>query len=260
MPTNAARAWEAAIGTVLARSGLLTRLVVLVAAATLPAFGVLVLLTRDLVHEQEQRRGGAMLAQGRMVAQALADVARGAHDVALTLSLSPDVRRHDPACASLLSSLTAGLPQYGFLLVLDADLQPVCGDDAGRHADVALLDLARQALASGEFVPGRFSANGGQPVLDFGVAGPGGGMAVGGGVVVLGGISLAWLDHRLGAIRGAGTVTVLDADSTVLARQPEGAGWAGRAFVPPAGAAVARVGMGGAGAVSTDGAGDEGEA
>ena len=201
----------------------------LVAAATLPAFAVLVLLTRELGREQYARERADALAHAQLVDADVLSLVAAARQLAVSIGATRSVATHDPACRQQLLTLQRSLGEYTFLAVLDEDLQLVCSTEATPVATPALLHIARRVLAAQGFAVDHYDRDDtGAPYLGFGLPVRSAGGAVTG--LVLGGIGLDWLGRHLIELGGAvgASVTLLDRDSVALAHAPDGARWIGR--------------------------------
>ncbi len=109
------------------RVGLFTRLLILVAAVSLPSFAVIGLLVLDLREERRSHLGTDALHEAELVSNVVAGTTEAARQMMLALASSRGVRALDPSCAGDVALLRATLQAYAFVMVLDAGLRPVCG-------------------------------------------------------------------------------------------------------------------------------------
>ena len=204
---------------------LLTRLLVLALAATIPAVAMLVVLQVQLRSDRTGRIAEEAMRQAELLNGGLANVVEGARQVGVAVSYLDSVRRLDPSCRERLRELRAAMPAYPLLAVLAADGAPVCSsaDPPGATPPAYQLDLVQSALRNGEFDTGRYVAPGGGlgAMLPFGLPFT----AADGerrGVVVIG-LGLDWLARQIAGIKhpDGSTVDITDRDGRFLVRLPE---------------------------------------
>src|SRR6266700_1488201 len=82
-------------GTVLGRTNLLTRLLILVAVSTIPAILVLAYLQHDLRAEGRERIAKEALRQAELLNADMSNVVEGARQLSLAISRFPAVRNGD---------------------------------------------------------------------------------------------------------------------------------------------------------------------
>ncbi len=113
------------------RVGLFTRLLILVAAVSLPSFAVIGLLVLDLREERSSHSGKDALHEAELVSNAVGSTTEAARQMMVAVASSRATRALDPACASQVTVLRRTLHAYAFVLVLDGDLRPVCASGQG---------------------------------------------------------------------------------------------------------------------------------
>jgi len=114
------------VQAVAARGNLLVRLLILVAAATLPAVVVLVYLQHDLRSESRARIGDEALRQAELLNADMTNVVEGARQLSLAITHFAAVQNGDPACRKNLEELRGDLPSYAMLSVVAEDGQVIC--------------------------------------------------------------------------------------------------------------------------------------
>ncbi len=153
------------------RVGLFTRLLILVAAVSLPSFAVTALLVLDLREEWRSHLGTDVLHEARLVSSAVGATTEAARQVMLSVASSRAARALDPACAGQVTLLRRALPAYAFIAVLGADLRPVCGSGPAVAPSDAVLHTARLVLGGDDFVVDRYGvgAESSEPFLGVGL-------------------------------------------------------------------------------------------
>src|SRR5579884_3708486 len=212
--------------------GLRTRVLLLVAAAVLPAFGLLLyegLRTRAHLASEVQQ-DAFRLAQ--LVAHQEAREFEEVRATLAALASVPVVRDADPQkCGALLREFVRQFPRYINLGVARRDGVIFCSAlPLPGRVSVADRPYFQRSLRTGSFAVGEFqigrlshraSVNAGYPLLDEG------GRVRG---VLFAAVDLGWLSVQVGQIhlpRGA-KVLVVDRRGVVLVRTPGSASWAGR--------------------------------
>jgi PAS domain S-box-containing protein len=212
--------------------GLRTRVLLLVAAAVLPAFGLLLyegLRTRAHLASEVQQ-DAFRLAQ--LVAHQEAREFEEVRATLAALASVPVVRDADPQkCGALLREFVRQFPRYINLGVARRDGVIFCSAlPLPGRVSVADRPYFQRSLRTGSFAVGEFqigrlshraSVNAGYPLLDEG------GRVRG---VLFAAVDLGWLSAQVGQIhlpRGA-EVLVVDRRGVVLVRTPGSASWAGR--------------------------------
>lgn len=217
-------------------SSLRFRLVALVILASVPAFGLII--WNNLEQRADKRDAAKVLAQEVTEATAAqeAQVLQSARELLSQLTAAPQVTGGDiAACEEYLAGVLAIEPRYAGFGVTNLDGDIYCsGTDA--HPNVADRAYFQRVIASGEFAVGDYviARDGAEtPVLSFAspIFDERGQLA---GMVATG-VNLDWLNEfsaRLTLPEGA-TLTVIDGNGVVLARQPDPEGYVGKA-VPEA--------------------------
>ncbi|MGI3777230.1 MAG: response regulator [Janthinobacterium lividum] len=228
------------------RFGLFTRLLILVAAVSLPSFAVIGLLVLDLREERNSRPGKDALHEAELISNAVGSTTEAARQMMLAVASGQAVRALDPACADQLALLRRTLPAYAFVTVLDGDLRAVCGAGAGGAAAApagegggarvpdAVAHTARLVLGGADFVVDRYAVGGEgeESFLGLGAAvRAADGRVVG---VVVAGLSLEAMARTAEAMLAPGdrAIVLADREGTVLARVPRLAGAVGQPFRP----------------------------
>jgi PAS domain S-box-containing protein len=200
------------------------RMVLLVAAAILPAVMLAVFVARQADQEQDRAARDEALRLSLLVAQQQDETLLGVRRLLDILASLPSSRGDDAeACARLLASQIGDGSIYANLVVVDGDGRPVCGarDLAlaeGRFEDRAWLD----AVTGAGFGVGAFSEIGHrpQPVLPVAVPRP----EENGRRLIVAELSLEALGELLGEVivpeRAA--ITLVDRGGVVLAHSPAG--------------------------------------
>ncbi len=216
------------------RAGLFMRLMILVAAVSLPSFAVTALLVLDLREERRSHLGTDALHEARLVSSTVGATTEAARQVMLSVASSRAARALDPACAGQITLLRRALPAYAFITILGGDLRPACSSGPAVAPSDAVLHTARLVLGGGGFVVDRYGVGAessgpflgvGLPVQDMD------GRVVG---VVVAGLSLEEMTRTLEAmltLAGRGIV-LADREGTVLARVPRRDGTVGQPFRP----------------------------
>ncbi len=184
------------------RVGLFTRLLILVAAVSLPSFAVIGLLVLDLREERRSHLGTDALHEAELVSNVVAGTTEAARQMMLALASSRGVRELDPSCAGHVALLRGTLQAYAFVMVLDAELRPVCG--AG--PDVAPAPVA--AASGGAQGPRGMEAADGAQVA--------GGAQAAGGTQTPGGAQAAKTAQASGAQASAAQAAGAEALAPVL--------------------------------------------
>jgi hypothetical protein len=211
---------------------LLTRLLLIVAVAMLPALGI------QAYTESEARRTRQHLVEDealrlvRLVSTEQQRIAEGADQVLATIGGAPAVQDTIPAlCQRLLANVLEQEPRYNFIGVIGKDGHTICAPGPFDHGlDGSDRPFFRRALQTGGFAIGDYAIGRvtGLPTIHMAkpYRNPDGTVA---GVVVLG-LDLGWLGKQLEKIKlppGA-VVSVMDRNGTVLARVPGGMQFAGQ--------------------------------
>ena len=222
--------------TVAARSNLLIRLLILVAAATLPAVLVLIYLQHDLRSEGRARLGDEALRQAELLNADMTNIVEGARQLSVAITHFAAVQNGDPSCRKNLADLRGDLPSYAMLSVVAEDGQIICSTDINgpEWANAATIAHVREVIESGNFDVGLYmpaSPDHGAIVpfcLPFTTA-------AGRHMVVIVGLSVDWLGQLLGELKrpADSTIGIADRNGTTIARFPEHEKFVGKLFPPP---------------------------
>ncbi len=218
------------------RTNLLTRLLILVVIATVPAVLVMVYLQQDLRSEARTRLADNALRQAELLAADMANVVEGARQLSLAITHFSSVYNADPRCGDRLMKLRADLPSYSVLTVVAGDGQVICStdQDAGPWVTPATAAHVREIAAVGGFDVGTYAAP--TPhhgaVLPFGMPFT---TSSGRSAVVMVGLSLNWLGAHLTELKRApdSTIGIADRNGVTLARFPDQEQTLGRLLPSP---------------------------
>ena len=155
-------ATDKAPGTVIGRTSLFARLVILVVVSTIPALLVLAYLEHDLRAEGRERIGAEALRQAELLNADMSNVVEGARQLSLAISHFSTVRSGDPACSNRLAELRSDLPSYATLSVITADEKIICTTDSAASGSVDATVLAHidAIIDHGDFDVGRTPRSG----------------------------------------------------------------------------------------------------
>jgi len=212
-------------------SGLRVRLLLLVLLALLPAASVILFAA----WEERQRATAGVREDARQLAELLAAnhdrLIEGARQLLIGLARLPEVRNGDrAACGRLFADLLRQYRSYANLGVAAATGAVWCSA-VPMAGPVSAADRAyvREALTTRRFAVGRYQVDRitGKPALNFGqpVVDEAGRVQA----VVFAALDLIWLTDlaRQAQLPPGSTVTVLDRDGLILARDPPGP-WVGQ--------------------------------
>jgi signal transduction histidine kinase/CheY-like chemotaxis protein len=228
-------ATDKAPGTVIGRTSLLARLVILVVVSTIPALLVLAYLEHDLRAEGRERIGAEALRQAELLNADMSNVVEGARQLSLAISHFSTVRTGDPACSNRLAELRSDLPSYATLSVIRADGKIICTTDSGASGSVDATFLAHidAIIDHGDFDVGTYLPKAGEraAMLPFCLPFT---MESGGHAVVIVGLSLDWLGAHLAGLKrpAESTIGIADRNGVTVAREPEHDKFVGRLFPP----------------------------
>jgi signal transduction histidine kinase/CheY-like chemotaxis protein len=207
------------------RFGLTLRLLVLLAAAILPAMAALLYVQIGLRHERSERVTEGALHQAELLSADVETLIDGARQLSVTLSHLNSAQQLVGDCGDQLAGLRVSLPSYALLEIVDGAGHIVCA--AGQYAGVVLQPQIAAALQSGQFSVGRYTAPPGLPAMlpmvqPFQATGQRRG-------AVVAALDLDWLRRRLQRFRTSpvNSISVADADGTLLLRLPDPARWIG---------------------------------
>ena len=215
-------------------ASLRVRLLFLVLLALIPARGLGVYTAWEMRQDARAEALRDAMRLARTASTAGERLVESAHQLLLTLSRLPEVRRQNAsACSTLLADILKSHPGYSNLGVaaLSGDVfcsaVPFEGVSNIRDRTYFQRAVDRQDFAMGGYQIGRITGkaviNLGYPVLD------GAGKTV---AVVFAGLDLSWLSRLLAESRlpEHSTVTVVDGVGQVLARYPAPEQWVGQFF------------------------------
>ena len=216
------------------RGGLLSRLLVLIAAASAPAIAVHTYLQSDLSAAAD--RSVLMTAQhdAELLHADLAAVVEGARQVTVVIMQDPAVQQFSSACAAPLAAITRAMPRYEMLRMIDEDGAVICAASAQSSPEVGPrqrqqneLALARGSFEVGELVQ-REAESG--TMLTFSQAFTGRGQRRG---VIEIGVSTRWMEEHVAAfsLQVGASAVIADHNGTIIAEIPA-AGRAGARLQP----------------------------
>jgi signal transduction histidine kinase len=224
-----------AMGKLFTRTSLLTRLVILVFVATLPAVAVTAYMQYNLRRDGERRIADEALRQAALLNADMTSVVEGARQLSLAITHFVTVRNGASACGAQLTELRADLPSYAALSVVTAQGRVICSTDKGTGSFLSVTAAAhlRQAISRGGFHVGiympatatrvamipfflPFAENSGKPAC------------------VIVGLSLDWLGAHLGRLKrpANSTIGIADRDGVTVARFPDHDKFVGKLFPP----------------------------
>jgi hypothetical protein len=148
------------MGKLFARTNLLTRLIILVCVATLPAVAVIAYMQYNLRADGEQRIADEALRQAELLNADMVNVVEGAHQLSLAITHFAIVRDGDPACGARLAELRSVLPSYAALSVVTADGRVICSTDTGTGSvgDATAAAHIRDVISRGDFEVGTYTS------------------------------------------------------------------------------------------------------
>jgi signal transduction histidine kinase len=217
------------------RTNLLTRLLILVAVATLPAVLVMAYMQRNLREEGRQRIAGEALRQAELLDADMSNVVEGARQLSLAISHFRNVFAGDSACRGDITRLRGDLSSYASIAVVAADGQVICSTDDASGAYVSPAEAAhvRAVVERGRFDVGTFMPPTGQrgPILPFSLPFT---LASGRPAVVVLGLSLDWLGAHLGDLKhpAESAIGIADRNGITVARYPDHDKFVGKPFPP----------------------------
>ena len=210
---------------------LLTRLLLVVSVALVPALGFQAYTEIDARRIRQQLVEDEALRLVRLLSSEQQRIAEGADQILDAISSSPAVQDSSPGeCQIFLANLLHRLPRYNYATVIGLDGHTVCApgpfDASIDLSDRLYFRLALQTagFVIGESTIGRFSK---QPAIHMAKPLTNRDGVIAGVVDVA--LSLDWLGHQLEHLDlpPGSAVSVRDRNGTVLARNPEGAGFVG---------------------------------
>ena len=151
-------AYDGKRGMLVSRTNLLSRLLILVAVATLPAVLVTTYMQQNLREEGRERIASEALRQAELLNADLSSVVEGARQLSLAISHFANVRAGNPACKADIVDLRSDLPSYAMVSVIGDDGQIICSTEQGAPAFAPAADVAhvREIVNYGKFEVGTF--------------------------------------------------------------------------------------------------------
>jgi signal transduction histidine kinase len=227
----------------LGRTGILPRLFALVLVAMLPAMAIQAyneIAGREM-REAEVRDDALRLAQ--FAAGEMYRIVENARGVLTAVANLPAIRNSDVAgCKVYVTSLQRDFPQYVGIGAIDLTGHPFCANipipENTNASDRDFFRTARDtgAFTIGDYIVGRLIA---RPVLPFGLPFRDASGRIAG--VVYASLDLEWLAHHFAENAGSqknATLLIADRNGTVLIREPNNAGYAGKKLGPEYGSQV----------------------
>ncbi|MCX7384429.1 MAG: ATP-binding protein [Alphaproteobacteria bacterium] len=219
----------------MSRTNLLTRLLILVMVATLPAVLVLAYIQNNLRTEGRAQIASESLRQAELLNADMSNVVEGARQLTLAISHFASVRSGDPACKADIELLRGELLSYAEIAIIRADGQIICSTDATapKPADPAIAAHAREVLGRGNFDVGAYmpatATRGAILPLSLPFT-----MASGRPAVVMVGLSLDWMGKHLSELKRPpeSNIAIADRNGVTIARYPEHEQYVGRLFPP----------------------------
>ena len=214
---------------------LTSRILLLVLLALAPALIIQGYNEYALRTSRDEAVRADTMATARAVADDLARVAEGARQALDFVARDPTVRALDPVgCGAYLRDAIGDNPQYVTFSLTRPDGAVVCNSLGSAPGSYTVAErvyhrrvMAMDAFAMGSYVRGGAS---GKDTLHFArpLRDPAG-RTVG---VLAAAVDLGWLDRLLRRdLRQTSTsLTIADADKTIVVRYPDGDGWVGKAL------------------------------
>lgn len=214
--------------------GLRTRLLLLVLAALIPAFGL-------IGHTAIVQRGQAVAEAGkdamnlvRLAAREQRQLIASTHQLLMSLAQLPVIRTPGiAACDQVLVDLLKPYPYYANFGAASVDGRVYCSAvPLSQPVDIGDRGYFQRTLNTagfgvGDYQVGRIT---GIPTINFGYPVRDGDGAI--RAVVYAALNLSWLNRLAGDIKlpAGSTVTVVDSQGTILARYPDPEIWVGKAI------------------------------
>jgi two-component sensor histidine kinase len=216
---------------------LLSRLLLLVVIAVLPALAILLYNERELRAAREAETHAEALRNAHAATDELQRIVEGARALLLTIAHAPPVRGANwPDCNSYLEELGDSYPGYSRLTIADRSGRIVCASEPVPPGhSMARRAYFQEALASGEFTVGTFTVGrrSGDAILPFAAPFRDREGQIAG--VIINGLRLDWLAHQAERklLPPDGTLTIADRDGTILTRSPAPERWIGQRLEAP---------------------------
>jgi signal transduction histidine kinase/FixJ family two-component response regulator len=218
-----------------ARTNLLTRLIILVCVATLPAVAVIAYMQHNLRADGEQRIADEALRQAELLNADMANVVQGARQLSLAITHFAPVRDGDPACGAKLAELRSDLPSFAALSVVTAEGRVICSTDTatGSVENTTAAAHIRDVIGRGGFDVGTYTPATATRGAIVPFCQP---FAQNSGqwAVVIVGLSLEWLGKHLGELKrpANSTIGIADRNGITVARFPDHDKFVGKLFPP----------------------------
>ncbi|MEH2510939.1 PAS domain S-box-containing protein [Nitrobacteraceae bacterium AZCC 1564] len=211
---------------------LLSRLLVLVFVALLPAIGIQAYNEFDLRRSRQIEVQNHAINLADLAAAEQRQIVQGIRQVLIVLSQLPSIKKRDwQACNAYLGAVKQRFPVFLTLVVTDLKGQTFCDPyNSQKPVNVSARAYFASALKSGDFTVGEFSfgLQSGRKAIQFALPFYGDDGQIGG--VIIGTLSLDWLADYI-AKKGAppgGALAIMDRNGTFLARYPDNAQFVGR--------------------------------
>ncbi|MGE0372593.1 MAG: EAL domain-containing protein [Gammaproteobacteria bacterium] len=215
-------------------TGLRTRLLLLVLAALIPAFGLIgytAIVQRGQAVADAERDAMNLV---RLAAREQSQLIASTHQLLMSLAQLPVIKSSGgAACNQILADLLKPYPYYANFGAATAEGRVYCSAiPLVQMVDIADRGYFQRALNAGDFGIGDYQIGRitGLPAINFGypVRDADGSIRA----VVYAALNLSWLNRLAGDIKlpAGSTVTVVDSQGTILARYPDAEGWVGMAM------------------------------
>ncbi len=219
----------------MSRTNLLTRLLILVVVATLPAVLVMAYIQSNLRSEGRLRIASESLRQAELLNADMTNVIEGARQLTHAISHFSTVRNGDSACNADIRDLRGELPSYAEIAVIRDDGRIICSTDATaqNRADAAVAGHVKEVVGSGSFAIGTYapatSTRGAILPLSLPFT-----LVSGGRAVVMVGLSLDWMGGHLKELKRPpeSNIAIADRNGVTIARYPEHETYVGKLFPP----------------------------
>lgn len=214
---------------------LLSRLLVLVFVALLPAIAIQAYNEFDLRRSREIEVQNHAVNLADLAAAEQRQTVQGIRQVLIVLSQLPSIKARDAqACNAYLGAVKQRFPAFLTLVVTDRSGQTFCDPyNSYKPVNVSKRAYFASALKTGEFTVGEFSygLQSGRRALQFAVPFYSDDSQIGG--VIIATLNLDWLADYIakkGAPAGA-ALAIMDRNGTYLARYPDNSRFVGRKAV-----------------------------
>ena len=214
---------------------LLSRLLVLVAVALLPAIGIQAYNEFELRRTRQIEVQSQALNLAELAAAEQRQTVQGIHQALIALSELPAIKaKNVDGCNAYLAKIKQRYPGFISFLVVDVNGSSFCNaTDYHRPSTAAGRPYLADVLRTGKFTIGVFAVGRqtGRNVLHFALPFYGDDGRVGG--VVIAALSLDWLADSLARqnVQPGAALAIVDRNGTYLARYPDNARFVGRKTV-----------------------------